>query len=80
MPSNAEITGLYCRINPIVLKNMLNNFSQIEEVGFSETYHPKNFMTNYIPIVTTKLRPKSHMTSESVLTGYYKTIIEENGL
>ena len=77
VPSNVDITGTYCRINPIILKNMLNNFTQIEEVGFSETFHPKNFMSNYIPIITTKLRPKTNMSSESVLTGYYKTIIEE---
>ena len=65
------------QINPIHLYKMLQKFSQLKEVGFSDNYHPKNFMTTVIPIIPTKLRPKTMMSSESTLTSYYKIIIEE---
>lgn len=65
------------QINPIQLHTMLQNFCQLDEIGFSPSFHPKNFMTTLIPIIPTKLRPKTIASSESTLTSYYKTIIEE---
>ena len=62
---------------PTVVHTILQNFYQLDIVGFSENYHPKNFMTSIIPIIPTKLRPKTLIGSESTLTSYYKIIIEE---
>ena len=73
--SNKDDTGYAGRINPSIVHNMLQNFTEIEELGFSEEYHPKNFMTNYIPIVTTKLRQKSYKSGDATLTSYYANII-----
>ena len=69
--------GYADQINPIQIHTMLQNFSQIEEVGFPETYHPANFMSNFIPIVPNKLRPKTLMSAESNITTYYKNIISD---
>ena len=63
--------------NPIYLYTMLQMFSELDEAGFSINYHPKNFMTTVIPIIPSKLRPKTIVSSESTLTTYYKIIIEE---
>lgn len=65
------------QLNPVQLHTMLQNFSQLNEAGFSTSFHPKNFMTTVIPIIPAKLRPKTIASSESTLTSYYKTIIEE---
>lgn len=65
------------QINPCQIYTMLQNFSQINEIGFSSNYHPKNFMTTLIPIIPNKLRPKTIISSESTLTSYYRVIIEE---
>lgn len=75
--ANSELTGFVGRINPNYVYNMLQSFVECDELGFCETYHPKNFMTNYIVIVSTKLRPKSTKNSEATLTSCYKTIIDE---
>ena len=69
--------GFSDQINPIQIHTMLQNFSQLEEIGFPTTYHPANFMTNFIPIVPNKLRPKTLMSAESNITTYYKNIILE---
>ena len=65
------------QLNPIQIYTMLQNFTQLEEAGFSPNYHPKNFMTSLIPIIPNKLRPKTISSSESTLTSYYRVIIEE---
>ena len=65
------------QFNPIYLYTMLQMFSELDEAGFSINYHPKNFMTTVIPIIPSKLRPKTIVSSESTLTTYYKIIIEE---
>lgn len=69
--------GYADQINPIQIHTMLQNFSQLEEIGFPETYHPANFMSNFIPIVPNKLRPKTLMSAESNITTYYKNIVSE---
>lgn len=65
------------QINPIQLYTILQNFRELEEAGFSVNFHPKNFMTMIIPIIPSKLRPKTITSSESTLTSYYKIMIEE---
>ena len=64
------------QINPIIINKLLQNFTELDVVGFNEDYHPKNFMTSYIPILPNKLRLKSLDASSATLTQYYKTIIE----
>lgn len=67
-------------ISPIYAMEILQMFTQLEEVGWEPTFHPRNFMTNYIPIIPTKLRTKSIVNgqeSASCLTTYYKQIIEQ---
>ena len=66
-------------ISPIFIYQILQNFTQIDEIGFSESYHPKNFMTSYIPILPTKLRTKSIVDgteTTSCLTTYYTYIVK----
>lgn len=66
-------------LNPIYAMQVLQKFTQIEELGFAETFHPKNFMTNLIPIIPSKLRAKSLVNgteTASALTTYYRLIIE----
>jgi len=65
------------QINPIILHTLLQNFTQVEEGGFSEHFHPRLFMTTVIPIIPNKLRPKTITSSESTLTSYYKRIVED---
>lgn len=62
---------------PTTLYNILQNFCQLEEIGYADTFHPKNFMTYMIVIVPCKIRPKTIMSSESTLTSYYKVIVDE---
>lgn len=69
--------NLQDQLNPITMYTILQNFMEQEEAGFSPNYHPKNFMTNLIPIIPNKLRPKTITSSESTLTSYYRVIIEE---
>lgn len=64
------------QLNPCIIADILSNFTQIEELGYSSNFHPKDYMTYYIPIVPTKLRPKSIITTESTITGYYRMLIE----
>ena len=68
--------GVNDQVNPCEMYHLLQNFTQIEECGFSANYHPRNFMTTLLPIVPIKLRPKTNQDSDSCLTGYYKDIIE----
>lgn len=65
------------QVNPVQIYTMLQNFNQLNEIGFSSKYHPKNFMTCLIPIIPNKLRPKTISSSESTLTSYYRIIVEE---
>jgi DNA-directed RNA polymerase beta' subunit len=62
--------------NPIHIYNILQNFTELEESGYSKSYQPQHFMTILLPIVTNKLRPKNITSTESTLTTYYKFIIE----
>lgn len=66
-------------ISPVYVYEILQNFEQLDEIGFSESYHPKNFMTSYIPILPTKLRTKSIVDgteTTSCLTTYYMLIVK----
>ena len=65
------------QINWIYIDVALKNFKQIYETGFYEDYHPKNFMTSYLPIVPNKLRSKNLESSDSVINTYYLAIINE---
>lgn len=69
-------SGDFRQINPIIINKLLQNFVELDIVGFNEDYHPKNFMTSYIPILPNKLRLKSLDSSSATITQYYKTIIE----
>lgn len=64
------------QINPIIINKILQIFTELDVVGFNKDYHPKNFMTSYIPILPNKLRLKSLDSSSATITQYYKTIIE----
>lgn len=64
------------QLSPIQLCNILQNYSELEEVGFTKFYHPANFMTYFIPIVPNKLRPKvGTVAAEASVTSYYRQII-----
>lgn len=65
------------QVNPAQVHVMLQNFTQLQHAGFNDYYHPSNFMTVFIPIIPNKLRPKTIMSSESNLTGYYRMLVEE---
>jgi DNA-directed RNA polymerase beta' subunit len=65
------------QFNPVYVHSILQEFTEVEEVGFNDVYAPKNFMTQYILIIPNKLRPKTLLSSQSNLTGYYKVIVEE---
>ena len=45
------------QINPIIINKLLQIFDELEVAGFNDDYHPKNFMTSYIPVLPNKLRP-----------------------
>lgn len=69
----------YELMNPMYAMEVLQGFTQIEEIGLTEYFHPKNFMTSYIPIIPAKLRAKSVVDGQetaSALTTYYRQIIE----
>ena len=73
------VKGTFETMNPIYAQEVLQRFTQIEEIGFSKCFHPKNFMTSYIPIIPAKLRAKSVVEGQetaSALTTYYRQIIE----
>lgn len=65
------------QVLPQILHTILQNFTQLDVLGFNPTYHPRNFMTSLIPIIPTKLRQKACIGSESAITSYYKYIIDE---
>lgn len=74
-PSTAEFET----VNPIDIQRVLQGFTQIDEIGFKETFHPKNFMTCLLPIIPTKLRSKSIVNGNetaSAITTFYRLIIE----
>lgn len=66
-------------LNPIYVYQVLQRFTQIEELGLSDCLHPKNFMTNYIVVIPSRLRAKSLIDGQettSALTTYYREIID----
>lgn len=65
------------QVNPVVVHIILTSFKEIELVGFSEYWHPRNFFTTCIPIVPNKLRLKLYDSTTSALSSYYKSIVEE---
>ena len=64
-------------INPLAVQAMLQNFTQFELVGWPETFKPGDFMTCCVPIIPNKLRMKSIDNSVSIITTFYKNIVEE---
>ena len=75
------VTAKFEVISPIYVMEVLQGFTQLEEIGFADTFHPRNFMSMYIPIIPTKLRTKSMVNGQetaSCLTTYYKQIVEHS--
>ena len=73
-------TADYDILNPIYVKQVLQRFTQLNAVGYSSHFDPKNFMTNYITIIPARLRAKSLIEGQettSALTTYYRLIICE---
>ncbi len=68
---------VYEQVNPLAIHNMLRNFTDMNMTGWDDSYHPANFMTCIIPIIPNKLRFKAIDNSVSVLTSYYRVILEE---
>lgn len=64
-------------INPLALQSILQNFNQYELVGWPLSYNVGNFMTNIIPIIPNKLRIKSIDNAVSIITTFYKNLVEE---
>lgn len=64
-------------INPLAVQAMLQNFTQFLLVGWPETYRPGDFMSCCVPIIPNKLRMKSIDNSVSIITTFYKNIVEE---
>ena len=64
-------------INPLAVQAMLQNFNQYNVVGWPESYNVGNFMTCVVPIIPNKLRMKSIDNSVSIITTFYKNIVEE---
>ena len=65
------------QLNPIAIHILLSMFDEIDLVGLNDDWHPKNFFTIYIPIIPNKLRLKLFDSTTSVISSYYKSIIEE---
>lgn len=64
-------------VNPKWIEDLLNNFNDMELLGWDQSYHPRNHMTKLIPIVTNRLRlsGKAGITETAApLTLYYKEI------
>ena len=64
-------------MNPLAIQSILNNFCQYKTVGWPQTYNVGDFMTNIIPIIPNKLRIKSIDNAVSIITTFYKNIVEE---
>ena len=64
-------------INPLALQSILNNFCQYRTVGWPRTYCVGDFMTNIVPIIPNKLRIKSIDNAVSIITTFYKNIVEK---
>ena len=65
------------QLNPIAIYELFSMFDELELIGLNEDWHPKNFFTIYIPIIPNKLRLKLFDSTTSVISSYYKFIIEE---
>lgn len=66
-------------VNPKWIEDLLNNFDDMELLGWDKTYHPRNHITRLIPIVTNRLRlsGKAGITETAApITLYYKEIAE----
>lgn len=70
-------TNDFIQLNPIAVYTLLQLFNELDLVGFSSDYHPKDFMTTVIPITPNKLRLKSFDSSVSTISSYYTVIIKE---
>lgn len=64
-------------INPLAIQAMLQNFDQYDVIGWPKTFKPADFMTCCVPIIPNKLRMKSIDNSVSIITTFYKNIVEE---
>lgn len=64
-------------INPLAIQAMLQNFDQYDVIGWPRTFRPGDFMTCCVPIIPNKLRIKSIDNSVSIITTFYKNIVEE---
>lgn len=64
-------------LNPIAIHRILNSFNDVELCGYNRNFDPKNWFTTCISIIPNKLRLKSLDTSVSVISSYYRMIIEE---
>lgn len=64
-------------INPIAVHSILQNFTQYDLIGWPETYNVGDFMTYIVPIIPNKLRMKSIDNSVSIITTFYKNLVEE---
>ena len=64
-------------LNPLAIQTMLQNFNQYDLVGWPLTYNVGNFMTNIVPIIPNKLRIKSIDNAVSIITTFYKNLVEE---
>lgn len=86
-------------INPITIKTILNNFglnpshvmidgskltiSELSLTGLNESFHPRNFMTNLVVVMTNKLRMSVATATMSehmpvYYNNYYNNIIKHN--
>lgn len=65
----------YIPVSPNVVMETMQFFTQVEELGFSESFHPKNFLSKVITIIPNKLRVKSEMQGTSEITSHYKDLI-----
>lgn len=66
--------------HPMYVRDILQNYVQLEEIGLTDTCHPRNFMTSLIYIIPAKMRTKSLINGEeaaSELTTYYTAILKE---
>ena len=64
-------------LNPLALQAILQNFNQYELLGWPTTYNAGNFMSNIVPIIPNKLRIKSIDNAVSIITTFYKNLVEE---
>jgi hypothetical protein len=70
-----KIVNEKINILPNGIYAILQNFTQLDELGLNEASSPSKYMSYFIPIMPNKLRNKTIMNSESVISGAYKAII-----